>query len=150
MKTVVVYMSISHNNTERVAKVLADTLSADLKKADEIDSGTLSNYDLIGFGSGIYNGKHHKVLLDLVESLPQSNKKAFIFSTAGYVTEKRVQRYHEPMRKTLSSKGCNIIGEFNCQGLDTAGIGRLRPINKGKPDDQDLKKAEDFARSMKS
>jgi flavodoxin len=89
LKTIVVYMSISHNNTEKVAKVLGDTLSADLKKAYQTDPSSLSDYDLIGFGSRIYNGKHHKSLLGLVGSLPQSKKKAFIFFTAGYVTEKR-------------------------------------------------------------
>lgn len=150
LKTMVVYMSISHNNTEKVAKVLADTLSADLKKADQIDPSSLSDYDLIGFGSGIYNKKPHKSLLGLVESLPQSNKKAFIFSTAGYVTEKNVQKYHEPLKTALLSKGYNIIGEFNCQGLDTAGLGRLRALNKGRPNEEDLKKAADFARNLKS
>lgn len=149
MKTMVVYMSISHNNTEKVAKVLADALSADLKKADQIDPSSLSDYDLIGFGSGIYDGKHHKTLLSLVESLPQSNKKAFVFSTAGYVTEQRVQKYHEPIKKALLSKGYNIIGEFNCQGLDTAGLGRLRALNKGRPNEEDLRKAADFARNLK-
>jgi flavodoxin len=146
----VVYMSISHSNTEKVAKVIADTLSADLKKADQIDPSSLSDYDLIGFGSGIHNGKHHKSLLSLVESLPQSNKKAFIFSTAGYVTEKNVQKYHEPIRKALLSKGYDIIGEFNWQGLDTAGLGRLRALNKGRPNEEDLKEAEDFQKPKKS
>jgi flavodoxin len=105
-------MSVSHNNTEKVARVIADTLSADLKKADQIDSSSFSDYDLLGFGSGIYNGKHHKSLFTLVESLPQSSKKAFVFSTAGYVTESRVQKYHDTLKKTLQSKGYNIIGEI--------------------------------------
>jgi flavodoxin len=48
LKTMIVYMSISHSNTEKVAKVLADTLSAELKRADQIDPSSLSNYDLIG------------------------------------------------------------------------------------------------------
>jgi hypothetical protein len=38
---------------------------------------------LIGFGSGIYNGEHHKSILDLADSIDrQNNKKAFIFSTS--------------------------------------------------------------------
>jgi flavodoxin len=148
LRTMVVYMSISHNNTEKVARVLADTLSADLERVDQIDPSSLSDYDLVGFGSGIYNKKPHRSLLDLVESLPQSNKKAFIFSTAGYITEKNVQKYHEPLRKALLSKGYNIIGEFNCKGLDTAGLGRLRALNKGRPNEEDLKKAADFAKSL--
>lgn len=56
-------MSISHNKTEKLAKVLVDTLSTDLKKADQIDPSSLSDYDLTGFGSGIYNEKHQKACL---------------------------------------------------------------------------------------
>lgn len=150
LKPIVVYVSVAHNNTEKVAKVLADTLSAELKRADQTDPNSLSGYDLTGFGSGIYNGKHHESLLKLVESLPQSKGRAFIFSTAGYVTGSRVQKYHESLRMALQSKGYEIVGEFNCAALDTEGIGRLRPLNKGRPNEEDLKKAEDFAKNLKS
>jgi flavodoxin len=63
LKTVVVYMSIYHNNTEKVSKVIADPLSADLKKADQTDPFSLSDYDLLGFGSGIYDGKPARACL---------------------------------------------------------------------------------------
>jgi uncharacterized protein (TIGR00290 family) len=37
----------------------------------------------IGFDSGIYNGEHHKSILDLADRIDrQDNKKAFIFSTS--------------------------------------------------------------------
>jgi hypothetical protein len=75
LKTMIVYISISHNNTEKVAKVLADTLSADLKRADQIDPRSLSDYDFIGFDSGIYNKKPHESLLGLVERLPQATRR---------------------------------------------------------------------------
>ena len=149
MKTMIVYVSVSHNNTEKVARVIADNLPAEMEKVDQIDANSLATYDLLGFGSGIYNKKHDKSLIALVESLPQSNKKAFIFSTAGYVTEGRVRKYHEPLRNALLAKGYNVIGEFNCQGLDTAGLGRIRALNKGRPNEEDLKKAADFAKSLR-
>lgn len=149
LKTIIVYVSISHNNTEKIAKALAEALSADLKRANQINPSNLFDYDLLGFGSGIYNGKHDKSLINLVEALPQIDKKAFIFSTAGYVTEDRVRKYHEPLRRALQSRGFRLVGEFNCQGLDTAGLGRLMPINKGRPNDEDLKKAVDFALNIK-
>jgi len=148
LKAIIVYMSISHNNTEKVGKVIADVLSAEMKKADQVDPNSLATCDLVGFGSGIYDKKHHRSLFSLVENLPQSNKKAFIFSTAGYVTERRVKEYHEPLRNALQNKGYSIVGEFNCQGLDTAGLGRIRALNKGRPNEEDLKKAADFAKSL--
>ena len=149
VKTLVVYMSIAHKNTEKVAKVLADKLSADLKKADETDPNILLDYDLVGFGSGIYNKKHHERLFTIVDELPSVNSKnAFIFSTSGW-GEKRIDKYHEPLRKKLMEKGFNVIGEFACFGLDTEGILRLTGgANKGRPNEEDLKRADDFARTL--
>ncbi len=146
LKRLVVYMSVSHGNTEKVARAMAYVLSAELKRVDEVEPADPSNYDLIGFGSGIYNNQHHEALLDLVQRLPHSDKKAFIFSTAGYVTGERTQKYHEPLRMALISKGYQIVGEFSCPGLDTAE--ELRPINEGRPNEQDLSNARDFAESL--
>jgi hypothetical protein len=53
------------------------------------------------------------------------------------------------INRSLLSKAYDIFGEFNCQGLDTAGLGRLRALNKGRPNEEDLKKAEEFARNLK-
>ena len=60
MKTVIVYASVHHQNTEKVAKVMAEELEADLFPVANAKPETLETYDLIGFGSGIYFGKHHK------------------------------------------------------------------------------------------
>lgn len=75
MKTLIIYESVRHGNTEKIAKAMAGVLEADLLKPDEIDAKILLEYDLIGFGSGIYFGKHHKRLLAFIDSLPKLNKK---------------------------------------------------------------------------
>ena len=84
MKTMIVYTSVHHQNTEKVAKVMAEELEADIVQIAKAQPETLATYDLIGFGSGIYFGKHHKTLLQFVETLPPvTQKKAFVFSTCG-------------------------------------------------------------------
>jgi len=84
MKTLIVYTSVHHQNTEKVAKVLAEELNADLVRIGEVQSDTLAAYDLIGFGSGIYFMKHHRTLLQFVDTLPAGmGKPAFVFSTSG-------------------------------------------------------------------
>ncbi len=150
MKAAVVYVSIAHQNTERVAKAIAEALSADLIKADGADAQALSQYDLIGFGSGVYNGKHHEMLFELVQKLPAGSKKAFVFSTASYSTPDKVQKYHEPLKSALKAKGFDVVGEFNCPGLNTAGIGRLKAINKGHPSEEDLNDARKFAKGLRA
>jgi flavodoxin len=148
MKSLIICFSYHHKNTLKVASVLAKTLEAEVKAPNEVDSNGLSDYDLIGFGSGITFGKHTKVLLDLVDKLPTvTNKKAFIFSTSGQTGNG--SRFHKKLRERLESKGFGIAGEFNCAGFDTYGLMKIvGGIQKGHPNEEDLMQAETFAQSL--
>jgi flavodoxin len=152
MKALIIYISVHHGNTERVAKVMANTLDADLLQLKQTDASMLEQYDLIGFGSGIYFGKHHGSLLDYIDKLPMlRNKKAFIFSTSGLRKIPFVHDFDKPLRKKLQQKGFDIIGEFSCRGLDTYRATKLvGGVNKGRPNADDLRQAEDFARGLKN
>jgi flavodoxin len=152
MKALIIYISVHHGNTEKVAKVMANALDAALLEVKQADASTLGQYDLIGFGSGIYFGKHHKSLLDFVDKLPVlKNKKAFIFSTSGLRKIPFVHNFDKPLREKLQRKGFDIIGEFSCRGLDTYRATKLvGGVNKGRPDAEDLKQAEDFASGLKN
>jgi flavodoxin len=147
-----VYISVHHGNTEKVAKTMANILAADLVQVKQVDAAMLEQYDLIGFGSGIYFGKHHESLLDFVDKLPVlRSKKAFIFSTSGLRKIPLVHDFDRPLRKKLQWKGFGIIAGFSCRGLDTyRATGLVGGINRGRPDAEDLKQAEDFARSLKN
>ena len=149
-KFLVIYNSVHHGNTEKIAKAMVDVLEAKLVKPQEVNVDTIVDYDLIGFGSGIYVGKHHKSILNLVDRIPfQKNKKSFIFSTSGMKEGGIFNRFNKPLKEKLSEKGFRIIGEFSCPGYDTYGPFRIiGGVNKGRPNDQDLKKAEDFAAEM--
>ena len=150
MKSLLVLFSYHHNNTEKIANVFAKVLDAQIKTPQQINPEELQEYSLIGFGSGIYGGKHHKVLLDLADKLPQvTNKKAFIFSTSG-VTKKNQPEIHSPLGEKLQSKGYMIVDEFNCAGFNTNSFLKLfGGMNKGRPNAEDLKHAEEFAQNLK-
>jgi len=150
MKTLIIYVSIHHCNTEKVAKVIANILGADLLQVQQVDVSMLDKYDLIGFGSGIYFGKHHRSLLDFVETLPTfKNKKAFIFSTSGLRKIAVIHNFDKHLKEKLQRKGFHIIGEFSCRGYDTYRATKLvGGINRGRPNIRDLKQAEDFARGL--
>ena len=62
MKALLVLFSYHHNNTERVAKVFAEILDAEIKTPQQTDRNELQDYDLVGFGAGIDSGKHYRVL----------------------------------------------------------------------------------------
>ncbi len=147
MKTAVVYASIHHKNTEKIAKEIAKTLKADLKNAINT-TPQLNDYDLIGFGSGIFFWKHHKKILELVDSLENTEgKSAFIFSTSGL---NRIRPdFHNALRTKLREKGFHIIGEFSCKGFDTFSFLKIiGGINKFRPDDIDLDNVKHFSKRI--
>ena len=151
MKSLLVLFSYHHNNTEKIANVFAKILDAQIKTPQQINTEELQEYNLIGLGSGIYSAKHHKFLLDLADKLPQvTNKKAFIFSTSAMTGEKKVAKDHSLLREKLQSKGYIIVDEFACKGFNTNSFMKyFGGMNKGRPNAEDLKHAEEFAQNMK-
>jgi len=135
MKILLVAYSYHHNNTEKVAKVFARVLEAEIKTPEQTDPGEVQEYNLVGFGSGIFGAKHHRLLLDLADRLPQvTDRRAFIFSTSAIMGEDKVAEDHSTLREKLQSKGYVIVDEFACRGFNTNSFLRyLGGMNKGRP-----------------
>ena len=151
MKSLLILFSYHHKNTEKIAKVFAKVLDAQIKTPQQINPDELQKYSLIGFGSGIYGAKHHQTLLDLADKLPQvTNKKAFIFSTSAIMGKAKVAKDHSKLREKLQSKGYLIVDEFACKGFNTNSFLKyIGGMNKGRPNAEDLKNAEEFAENLK-
>lgn len=147
MRTLIVYVTESHGNTEKVARAMAEALGAICLKPDEVDPQMLANYDLIGLGSGIFYGKHHEKLIEFVEKLPELKAKVFIFSTSGFGT----RGMHRMLKEVLARKKLEVVDEFACKGYDTwTPLKAVGGINKGRPNAEDLARAREFAQSLKS
>jgi flavodoxin len=146
-RSLLVLVSYHHNNTRKIAKAFAAVLDAEIRTPQEIGPEELQQYDLIGFGSGIYDGKHHRDLLDLADRLPSvDGKKVFLFSTS---YDRRIELIHSSLRKRLESKGYIIVDEFNCGGFNTNSFLKyFGGLNKGRPDAEDLRRAEEFAQNL--
>jgi flavodoxin len=57
--------------------------------------------------------------------------------------------FNKALKDKLLKKGFDVIGEFNCLGFDTAGpLKAIGGLNKNRPNEKDLKKAQDFAREI--
>jgi flavodoxin len=155
MKSLVIVFSYHHKNTEKIAHVIARVLDAEVKTPQQVKPEEIAEYDLVGFGSGIYSATFHTSLLDLVDQLPQvTDKKAFIFSTYGapaaFAGGEFVKNNHSQIREKLKAKGYTVIGEFGCAGWNTNSFLKyFGGLNKGRPDAEDLKNAEAFARDLK-
>jgi flavodoxin len=154
MKSLVVVFSYHHNNTEKIAHTIANVLDAPVKTPQEVKPEEIAEYYLVGFGSGIYSATFDPSLLNLVDRLPQVNdKKAFLFSTYGapaFIANREfIEKNHSQIREKLRAKGYTVIGEFGCAGWNTNSFLKyFGGLNKGKPDAEDIRNAEEFARDL--
>jgi flavodoxin len=155
VKSLVVVFSCHHNNTEKIANACAKVLDAPVKTPRQVTPEEIAEYNLVGFGSGIYSATFAPSVLDLADRLPQvSDKKVFLFSTYGapaFIADREfIEKNHRQIRKKLQAKGYTVIGEFGCAGWNTNSFLRFfGGLNKGRPDADDLRNAEAFARDMK-
>jgi flavodoxin len=146
MKSLIVCVSTSHGNTRRVADRMAQVLDAEVVEPESVDPEKLREYDLIGFGSGIYYMAFDARLQNLIRCLPHVDGiRAFTFFTSGARAIPMFD-YHKPIKNKLASKGFEVLGSFSCRGFDTVGpFGFIGGINRGRPNDHDLDRAAAFA-----
>jgi len=157
-KVLIICQSTHHGNTKKIAEAMAEVLDAEIKKPSEVVIEEVRKHHLIGLGSGIYWGKHHPSIFKIVDQLAELNgNKAFVFSTSGMSNSGNfthnirhlVPHFHTHLRRELKTKGIKIIGEFSCRGFDTAGpLKQIGGISKGRPNQEDLENAKDFAREI--
>jgi len=149
VKSLIVCVSISNGNTRRVADRMAEVLGAQVVEPEAVDLATLHDYDLVGFGSGIYFNKVHSRLRRLIGRLPHvDGGRGFTFFTSG-APELPLVGYSRPIRHQLASTGFEVLDSFSCRGLDTVGPLRfIGGLNKGRPNDRDLDRAAAFAQRL--
>lgn len=154
IKSLVVVFSYHHGNTEKIAHTIGNVLGAEVKTPQQVYPERLQDFDLIGFGSGIYGATFDPSVLTLADRLSSAaGKKAFLFSTYGApafaVTRDFVADNHAEIRKKLQLKGYEVIAEFGCAGWNTNSFLKyFGGINKGRPDSGDIRNAEVFAHNI--
>ncbi|MFH1751997.1 MAG: flavodoxin domain-containing protein [archaeon] len=143
MKSVIILKSTHKGNTKKIALEINKVLKGKIVDAGKAKENDLQGIDLIGFGSGIYFGKHHKELFNFIKNLkPVNNLKAFVFSTSG---NGKIEN-HKKLNELLKEKDFKIVKEWSCKGFESFGPFKS---NQGKPDEKDFKKAKEFALSLK-
>jgi flavodoxin len=142
----IICVSVSNRNTAAIARAMAAPLGAEVRTPEAVDPSTLGEYDVVGFGSGIFAMSHHPRLRRYVESLPEGHgTMAFVFTTAG-TGQAQWRPWERPLEAVLTEKGYVVVGSFACKGYDTwLPLRLVGGINKGHPDVRDLTHAHQFA-----
>ncbi len=141
MKTLILYSSKHHGNTEKVARAMGEESGAAVRKLSDIRPEDLDGFDLVGFGSGINGFDVYPDLTALVSGMPdRKGQKAFVFSTCASNKD-----FTGKFRTLLAEKRFDVVGEFHCKGLWTPLFFKIRT---GHPDEQDLMNARAFIRNL--
>lgn len=141
MKTAIIYYSKHHGNTKKLLNAIAKKYEVTLIDITQNPAPEVSDFDRIGFASGIYYSKFHKSLLKFAEEkLPEKKQTFFIYT---YGAEKK--GYTEKITKAAEKHHATVLGEYGCFGFNTFGPFKLiGGIAKGHPDADDLAKAVEF------
>ena len=141
MKVLIIYHSEHHGNTKKLVEAIAGQGDVSLLNVSDSSSLDWSDFELIGFASGIYYQKFHKDVLDSAEKNLPDSKKVFFLYTCGV----KRNSYTNAIRQIAEAKKARIVGSYGCLGFDTFGPFKLvGGIAKGHPDDKDISNALDF------
>lgn len=142
MKILAVVESAHQGNTLKIAKAMAEAAPVTITDVENAPKYNFHDYDIVGFGSGIYYGKHDKKLLELVGKFCDEKEYTFVFSTYGAGS---AEKNNKPLVELLEKKNKVVLGTFGCKGLDKFFVFKLfGGTNKGRPDEHDLKNAREF------
>ncbi|MFO0014741.1 MAG: flavodoxin domain-containing protein [Planctomycetota bacterium] len=147
MKTAIIHVSIHHHNTQAVAQAMGEAIGSKVMTVEKANEENLSEYDLVGLGSGIFFSSHHRALLRWVREHSPLPARAFLFSTAGLPSLHWF--WHRALREAVTNQQIVILGEACFPGWDTVGPLRwIGGIQRGHPNAHDLEQARQFAARM--
>ena len=115
MKILTIVESKHLGNTKKVAEAMAEVAPVTITDVENVSKYNLHDYDIVGFGSGIYYGKHDKSLTEFVNTLCDKKAYTFVFSTSG---SSGFLKNNKALADLLESKNKIVLGSFGCKGLD--------------------------------
>lgn len=162
MKILICYHSQT-GNTEAVAKAMAEGLKdhdVTVSKAKDVDPTTLSTYDIVFLGSGVYAGAVGKPIKLLMKALTVLPPKMILFCTHANPDPDFYRKAFKKIEKQITDGDCKLCAQFHCIGENRdpkvvemliqtmPSMEGVLNAAKNHPDTQDLENAKDFAKSV--
>ena len=146
-KIAIVYASRHQGNTRRLVEKISEKLNVVLIDAQTIPEADLSEFEVIGFASGIDFGKFYDPVADFLKGNLPENKKVFFLYTCARANPGFTKSIHEEAAK----KNAVILGVYGCRGYNTYGPWKLiGGMNKNHPDENEIRDAIRFVASLSS
>jgi len=133
MQPQIIYFS-KKGNTKKIAEAMATQLKVN---AEDVNTATLKKDTFVLLGSGNYAGNPAKVMTEFISNNDFSKRTVALFGTSGGGVGNEVKI----MQQSLESQGADIKGTYYCKG-------KFLVMNRGRPNEDDLKAAQEFAKKM--
>ena len=142
MRILIVVESKHLGNTIKIAKAMKNVAPVTITNVENAIRYNFSDYNIVGYGSGIYMGKHDKRLMNFCDHLCDEKGYSFVFSTSGGADFKS---NNKALVELLKTKNKIVLGTFSCIALDKFFVLRLMGgVNKGHPNETDYSEAQKF------
>lgn len=148
-KACIVYFSQT-GNTETVAYTIAgkledagiNTVAMQLSDVEDFPE-VLDGIDLLGVGFPTFFGYCPPIMMDFLSGLKEGKgEPAFVFTTYGGCT---AGDSLYDAAKILAKKGYRVVGGLKSEAADNYPQSMELKLNQGRPNDADLRGAEEFA-----
>ena len=137
MKSMIVYASRHHGNTQKLVRRLSDRYGITLVDAQNAQTLANAQYDLIGFASGIDFGRFYPEVTALAKKLSPGKGIYALYTCA-----REQEKYGLEIEEIAGQTGCRYLGKYGCKGYNTYGpLKIIGGMNKAHPDEEELEKA---------
>ena len=143
--TVIIYASTHHGNTKKLVEAVAGKYPVALIDTEHTTKADLSDFDLIGFASGIDFGRFYPSVEAFIrENLPEKKDVFFLYTCA-----RTSNWFTRTIREEAARKSATVLGEYGCRGFNTYGPWKLiGGMNKGHPNAAEIAQAIAFVASL--
>ena len=140
-KAIIIYASKHHNNTYKLVEAIADKYEITTIDATKVAIADLTEYDIIGFASGIDFGKFYEEIENFAETNLPTKKEVFFL----YTCAMERKGFTNSIREIALKKDAIILGEYGCKGYNTYGPWQLiGGMNKNHPTEAEIMEGVNF------
>lgn len=144
-KVAIVYASTHHGNTKKLVDAISQKFSVTLIDVTQQTHADLTDYDLIGFASGIDFGKFYDSAEQFLRDNLPKNKRIFFLYTCAMPKDS----FTKSLRMEAQKRNAVILGEYGCRGFNTYGPWKLiGGMNKGHPTADEITGAVHFVEDL--
>lgn len=121
-------------NTKKLAEAIGSAINVEAKTIDE---PLTENVDILFLGSAVYAAGIDKKVKDFIESINVNVGEVVNFSSAALI-----ESTYKQVKKQVEAKGLKMSeNEFHCRGA-------FKFVHRGRPNEDDLKDVQEFAKRI--